>query len=324
MSQPPSPEPPGAEELHPLITVADKVGAKVAEHVTKAAKENAQAETERRQAHFASILTGIYETSGPAVRDALAPIMPLIPDDHPLRKTLEAIQSPTNPFEAAMLDIAGMIGLVMAILPTLGKILVEPLANAYNAEYPNVVLPPDIVAALDQQNFDPTHVWSNDAAQSGIDVDRYLMLYYLAGDAPPPQMLFEMFRRNIIGIGSEVGTELSVKQGLRQGRTRDTWVDYVAQLAHVWPTPIDFVNAAVREQIPYDVAARWAAATGLDLSQDPTTPPINATIGNSAGPGTTGSFFDVLFDVAVDRRDRSKPPTWRTGASSRGRGAAPR
>ena len=114
-----------------------------------------------------------------------------------------------------------------------------------------------------------------------------------------------MFRRGIITYFSEVEGQNSVERGLYQGQTKQSWVGDLAQLAYVWPAPIDFVNAAVREQIPYDTAARWAAATGLDLNTAVTSPPESAYLGKTSGGAPTGaegsqpgSFFDLLFDVA--------------------------
>lgn len=114
------------------------------------------------------------------------------------------------------------------------------------------------------------------AKKSGYGATQMEALYSAAGNPPSPQDLFEMFRRGIID-------ENGVKQGLREGDTRDDWVDNFVKLGHVWPSPVDFVRAAVQAQLTYTGAESWAGKAGLDTSTD-------------VGDGQ--NMFDLLHNIA--------------------------
>lgn len=122
-----------------------------------------------------------------------------------------------------------------------------------------------------------------EAAKSGVSKDDLNLQASLVGLPPAFQELLEMRRRGIIG-------DERLKQGLQEGDFRDDWIDQAVQLIHGWPTPLDFVRAAVQAQMPYSDARDWAQKTGLDVS---TGLPL-ATGGTEAG----ADMFGLLFSVA--------------------------
>jgi hypothetical protein len=290
---------------HPLLTVADQLGAKVAEHVHAARLKGGEAETARKYAATEAFATMMHGELKPALVEAMRPIIEAMPDDHPLKQLAGLAGSPGNVVLDALLDSVVFIAAFAGAFKQIPQIMAENIVNDVNAKFPNVPLSPSQAANLWQEAYNGKLDLGQEALFGGIDAERYEALKYLAGVAPAPQELFEMFRRGIITYFSEVEGQNSVELGLYQGQTKQSWVGDLAQLAYVWPAPIDFVNAAVREQIPYDTAARWAAATGLDLNTAVTSPPESAYLGKTSGGAPTGaegsqpgSFFDLLFDVA--------------------------
>jgi hypothetical protein len=264
---------------HPAVTVADKIGQKVAEHVNAARAETNAAETLRRLEALTGTLASLYETTNPAVVDSLAPVMATIDADSPLYKLLDSLQSPEGVLQSAILDILGFIGQLIGITGVLAKVTTQADMNKLWTNYPNVPLSPQDCANALQQGapgeLEGGFDYYAEALNSGVDADHFAILAYLAGDAPAPQQLYEMFRRQIIN-------QDQVVSGLLQGRTKDSWVNSVAALVYAWPSPELFVNAAVREQIPYATAADWYANAGNDNTTE-------------VAPGIT--FFDLAFDV---------------------------
>jgi len=122
-----------------------------------------------------------------------------------------------------------------------------------------------------------------EAAKSGVDADNLNLQASIVGTPPAPQELFELLRRGII-------QPEDVKTGLREGDTRDDWIDQLAQLAHGWLTPLDFVRAAVQSQMTYADAAEWANKTGLDTST--ALPLITGTT------EATPDMFGLAFSIA--------------------------
>jgi hypothetical protein len=96
-----------------------------------------------------------------------------------------------------------------------------------------------------------------EAAKSGVSKADLDLQGSIVGTPPAPQELFELERRGIIQPDD-------VARGLAEGDTRDDWIPQLQQLAHGWLTPLDFVRAAVQEQMTYEDAAAWAKKTGLD------------------------------------------------------------
>jgi hypothetical protein len=242
----------------------------------------ATAETERRKAALADVVITMQREVVPAVKDALGPFRDQMPEDHPLAKFFDALSSPEDAFLAALIDVAAFVGLVFSIVPGLGKVLATPLINAFQGDFPNTPLSPEVMANAVQQSAQLDYDPVKEAALSGIDPDRFSTLVYLTGNAPSPQDAFEMFRRDIFDIDQ-------VKQALREGRIKNSYVDSLSELVYTWPSPDTFVNAAIREQIDFDTAQTWAGKAGLD---------ITTQVGGSVNPdGSPLTFFNLMFDV---------------------------
>lgn len=122
-----------------------------------------------------------------------------------------------------------------------------------------------------------------EAAKLGIDPKDLDLQASIVGTPPSPQDLFELLRRGIIQPDD-------VKTGMREGDTRDDWIDRFAQLSHTWLSPLDFVRAAVQQQMPYADARSWAEKTGLDVSA---ALPIN--VGST---GATPDMFGLAYSTA--------------------------
>jgi hypothetical protein len=275
---------------HPAVKVADAVAGRIVEHLTKIAGNGAATESARK----AQVLQAFSEMAraefAPVMADLLSEASANMADDAPARKLLEVLQSPASDVIAVLTEFLGIIGAALALTGALGKIYSQETINTVYPQNAHVPLSPADAANLLQQDWTGNGTvgfgelgLAAEAALSGISKDRFDALYYLSGNAPAPQELFEMFRRQIIGMDTVLPGQLSVTGGLKQGLTKDAWVEALSQLAYEWITSSDFVNAAVREQIPYDTAKTWAGKTGLDIT-------------TSVASGI--DMFDLLFDVA--------------------------
>ena len=269
-------------EEHPLLTIADELGKKVAGHVHDTRVKGAAAETARKMAATEAFSKVVHDELAPAITDVMKPVFDAIPAAHPLRKLVELTGSPENPVLKAFQEAALSVFMVMALVKQVPEIMAENLINDVNAKFPNVPLSPSQAANLWQEAYNGKLDLDQEALFGGIDAERYEALKYLAGVAPAPQELFEMFRRGIITYFSEVEGQNSVERGLYQGQTKQSWVGDLAQLAYSWITYNDFVNAAIREQIPRATAQEWAGKTGLDIE-------------TKVAPGI--NMFDLLFDI---------------------------
>jgi hypothetical protein len=294
-----------ATEAPPAMTQADKLAATIAKHAHAARVAGGEAETARRYVATEAFATVVHEELKPALKAIMEPVIAAMPDDHPLKLLVGLAGSPGNVVLDALLDIILFPLAFYGALRQVPQILAENIINDVNAKHPNIPLSPALVANLIQTSYQPPeNLWHDqfdtgqEAAYSGINAARLDAMTYLSGNAPSPQDLFELYRRGALPYtGTETG-QLSVIEGLLQGDTKNTWVDMLAKLSHVWPSPADFVNAAERGQLPYQTAKAWASAVGLDLTVDTSNPPAPQPYGEVQGIDNPRSFFEALFDIA--------------------------
>lgn len=163
-----------------------------------------------------------------------------------------------------------------------------------------------------------------EAANQGIDANNLNLMASIVGLPPALQELFEMVRRGVITAAGEPpptvdtgatlatdnqGNPLTVEKGLQEGDFRDDWISAAVQLRHAFLTPTDFVNAAVREQMPYAEARAWAHAVGLDWNGRP--------VMSVPTPDGVNDMFGLAFSVA------GRPPGPQELASMTHRGILP-
>ena len=269
-------------EEHPTITLADKVGQKVAEHVTRASAANAATETARRHASTVAIAESLRNDLKPAMAEYFGTIIEQLPDDDPTRKFYELFMSPESVLNDAVINIMGFVEMIIACISETGKVFFQPLLNELWSSRPRMPMSPADVANAVVQGYMTLEEGQIEAAYSGLDKTPFDTMVKVTGMPPSPQDLFQMFRRSIIPEGSSASDFPSVYAGLAEGHTKDSWIPIFQKLAYVWPSPTDFVNAAIREQIPKADAQKWAGKTGLDITTE-----VESGI----------NFFDLLFDI---------------------------
>lgn len=134
-----------------------------------------------------------------------------------------------------------------------------------------VLSPPDAADAV-VRNFLPRGEAERIAAQSGVTAADFNVMTHLAGDAPGPQQLAEALRRGAIAEGGTGANSTSFEQGIAEGRLSGKWAPVIKDLARVWPTPVDALNATLKGQV--------TPAEGLALYER---------------LGGDPQFFDVLY-----------------------------
>lgn len=284
MSTPPNPAENTAGRLAQLLSETQITAAP---HI---AKIN---ETHRREA-----LEGFLEGLEAHTAGQVGPFLQWVKDNADLPPQIaglldEAIEPPAQ-FSAFMEQIF-LYGIISNVVGTSLGPFIQGVANQLSATAVaagiNKPTDPSILATAVGRGLnlgDPPTVtvpaWAYEqAAQSGISGPDVDLMASIIGLPPAFEQLLEMKRRSII-------TEDQLEQGLREGDFRDDWIQYAVQLIQGWPTPTDFVRAAVQSQMAYSDARDWAEKTGLDVS---TEVPID-TGATAAGP----DMFGLLYGVA--------------------------
>jgi hypothetical protein len=119
-----------------------------------------------------------------------------------------------------------------------------------------VLSAPDAASAV-VRNFMSAADGAAEAAKSGVAADIFATLVALSGDAPGPQQLAEALRRGSIPESGAGRDSISFTQGIAEGRLADKWAPVIKEIALLWPTPVQALDAALKGQI--------TAADGLAL-----------------------------------------------------------
>lgn len=114
-----------------------------------------------------------------------------------------------------------------------------------------VLSPPDAASAV-VRGFLTTADGQAEAAKSGVPASLFATLVRLSGDAPGPQQLAEALRRGAIPESGGGPDGVSFESGIAEGRLADKWAPVIKDLAKVWPTPVDALDAALKGQVTAD------------------------------------------------------------------------
>lgn len=121
--------------------------------------------------------------------------------------------------------------------------------------HPVAALTPAEAATLVLRGWWTEPQGAQEAAQSGVDAERFAKLWRGAGLPIAPQAAAEALRRGIIPESSGSGDAPSFENAIRQGDLASWWAPVVKKLALQEPTPNDALQALLEGQIP-DAQAR--------------------------------------------------------------------
>jgi hypothetical protein len=131
------------------------------------------------------------------------------------------------------------------------------------------------------------------AVKFGIDPGKFHEMTLLAGEPPGLVQVLEWWRRGYLQWDNGIGSA-SVAEAIRTSRIYSYWTETIQQAQFVPPSPIDAVNAMVRNQLSRSEALALAYFGGLGVG--PLSPPIGANMNDTA------NAFDILVNT------RGNPP----------------
>ena len=231
------------EAEHPAEKVVDRVARKVAHHSAEASKIHAERESARKREQAAAYVAMIKEVVGPAVSDMIGPVVANMPDDHPMKKMAESLASPESVFLAGLLEIVGFAAGVLALIPALGHIFIQPDINYMWSQYPNIPLPPAVIADMIERDILTTDGGGLDpyaeAAKSGVDKERLDLMTLDTGEPYGVMEALALLRRGDID-------EAEFIKVLYYSRVRNDFLGDVLKLQQNYMSPADAVEIALK------------------------------------------------------------------------------
>lgn len=159
--------------------------------------------------------------------------------------------------DRAVIYLLGLIGGTIKGIFAVGMPTTETLEQQAFWKYPTTQIDPASAADAVQRGVLPGADWEGEAKLSGIDKERFAAMVELAGNPPGPQELLFAWRQGWID-------KARLEHGIRQGRTKNEWIDFYEQQRHLPISVAEAVAAAVQNHLSADEAALIADAQGID------------------------------------------------------------
>jgi len=154
---------------------------------------------------------------------------------------------------------------------TLAPIYSRAMMHFANEIHETEIFTPETLANMVAQNIATYEQAVMEGAWSGLDRAHMDQLILLAGEPPGMGELFDLLNRGII-------TEDDVRQGLKESRVKNKYIDNLMKLRFIIPPLSDIVRMAVRDAWRDDVAGKYGydqdypqefAANAQKLGLDP-------------------------------------------------------
>lgn len=127
--------------------------------------------------------------------------------------------------------------------------------DAWNLD-PARVLTPETLAELVVKGWVDVGDAAHEATYSGINASRFQAMVDGTGNPPGPETLLSMLRRSIIDRSG-------FERGVKQGYTRNEWIEPLAALEYDLPAVSQLVEGVVQNHVDPEAARLAAKANGL-------------------------------------------------------------
>lgn len=120
----------------------------------------------------------------------------------------------------------------------------------------------DVVEGITKSQLTPDEV-AKYAREAGIQDPELTHLVNIAGNPPGPQELLTMYRRGFIGLEGTGPNELTVQQGIYEGRTKNKWWGPLSKMVDYLPPPRTITALERSGSISQDKAVSLYQKQGL-------------------------------------------------------------
>lgn len=158
-------------------------------------------------------------------------------------------------------------GVLYGLMSNATAPLTQELLNKVNSDSPVVPISPADAATAALRGHMPLADAQKEAANSGIDGDRFNILYKNTGVPPSLQDMLMLFRRGEATLDQ-------LHTAVQQSDVRDEWFQngIIQKLGKIPPSPVDFLNALLQGQISeadarklYDIFGGLDQQAGFDI-----------------------------------------------------------
>lgn len=179
---------------------------------------------------------------------------PMMPAE--VRTALEGVVAPGHQTQV-ILGLFAVGNIVSTFVGAAIAPLTQEVSNTTWQHRPSMPLSPAEVALAAVKGIMTSSDAAAEALMSGVDGQRYDVIERNTGDAPAPQVLMEALRRQVIDTAR-------FEHGIRQGRSRNEWIDVYEALRFAPPPVGEVLAAAVQNHLAPDDARNKISEAGIN------------------------------------------------------------
>lgn len=236
--------------------VGAKLSALMHDARVAAAERIIPAETAHRAEYHKAFMEQVEQDLAPTMRAMFQDIH----DDPECPEQAKAFLGPLmNPEHQGQffLTVLALLGIGLAGPQAAAAGWVQRLQNASLHAHGDLRLSPEAAALAVVKGVAGVDAMYDEARYAGMTRDIFNGLVEITGEPPGPQQLGEALRRGYID------TE-RFAHGIRQGRTRNEWIDVLERLRFAPPTPGEVIAGAVEGHLDEADARRRLGEAGID------------------------------------------------------------
>ena len=278
----------------------------IAEAYVKARHKLLPHESAHKRAQLDEHMEGWEARYTPMMAEALKPFLdnPDLPEW--IRPLMQEAANPQNQ-TGLIVQIVMQVGIILAALPSLGRVGVQPYVNTAWQESPKMPLPPADAAEAVMRGIRDQADMTQEAAYSGYDETTFETLVHLTGEPPGPVDMLSLWRRGVI-------TEDFLDKAILFSRIKDEYIPTIKELAHSWMSPADAIELAIKGIVTLDDAKHFfTVAGGIEEQFDV----LYLAAGNAIGADQAMNLWNhkLIDEAEVDRvlgRTRMNPTFYPT------------
>jgi hypothetical protein len=213
-------------------------------------------ETDHRAAYHKSFMEGVEADLAPMFRTMFGDMLehPDVPEE--AKAYLRPLLEPEHQGQF-FLTLAALVGLALAGPAAAAAGWLQRMQYASMQEHGDTAIPMEAAAVGVVKGELTFEEAERQAQKSGMRADVFAALIAITGDPPGPQELQEALRRGYID-------EARFAHGIRQGRTKDEWIDVLTRLRYAPVSAGEALAAAVQNHLSIDEATRHVSEAGVD------------------------------------------------------------
>jgi len=157
---------------------------------------------------------------------------------------------PEESLGTRLFELLGALAGILGTAGAVGEILARPWIHEINALHQTEILSPEVLATLVVQGYISKTSAADEAMLSGLNKERFDLLYDVTGQPPGLGELLQLLNRGYM-------TDAEVTKAIQESRLKPKYTETIKKLRYILPPLADIIRMGVRDAWRDDVSAKY-------------------------------------------------------------------